>query len=268
MKKYLKKFMARHRRSAWVRKIAHGSRAIWLGYSNLSYDMQDNGESRVLRIMSDFDMNVIFDVGANTGEWSRLAATLAPSARIHAFEILPQTAAKFRDNLAGVGNVRLNVIGLSDRSGEDTLHAVEGQSYIASCVPDFTEGFHKQSVSSITVQTTTTDAYCEEHGIETIDFLKVDVEGYEHKVLKGCEALLQRGGIRVIQFEYGYVNIATRFLLQDFYAMLEARGFALGKIFPDHVEFRPYQYRDEDFLGPNFLAVLKTEQALIEALKN
>ena len=41
----------------------------------------------------------------------------------------------------------------------------------------------------------------------------------------------------------------------------------LGKIFPDHVAFKDYEYRDEDFYGPNYLAVHRSHGALIDALK-
>jgi len=41
----------------------------------------------------------------------------------------------------------------------------------------------------------------------------------------------------------------------------------LGKIFPKTVEFRKYEFKYEDFLGPNFIAVKNTETELINILK-
>jgi hypothetical protein len=40
----------------------------------------------------------------------------------------------------------------------------------------------------------------------------------------------------------------------------------LGKVFPKTVEFRKYEFKYEDFLGPNFIAVKKTETELIKLL--
>jgi Methyltransferase FkbM domain len=96
--------------------------------------------------------------------------------------------------------------------------------------------------------------YCAEHGISTIDCLKIDVEGAEHLVLQGFGDLLTPNRIPVIQFEYGMVNIVTKFLLRDFYQLLEGRGYRVGKLFPRQVRFREYRFRDEDFLGPNYVA--------------
>jgi len=93
------------------------------------------------------------------------------------------------------------------------------------------------------------------------------VEGAERLVLKGFSEALDAGRIDVIQFEYGKVAILTHFLLKDFYELFEDKGYAVGKIFPDHVDFRPYKLEDEDFLGPNYLAVRRERADIIEALE-
>jgi hypothetical protein len=41
---------------------------------------------------------------------------------------------------------------------------------------------------------------------------------------------------------------------------------SLGKIFPKKVEFRKYDFIYEDFIGPNFIAVKKSETKLIDLL--
>jgi hypothetical protein len=84
--------------------------------------------------------------------------------------------------------------------------------------------------------------------------LKLDVEGAEHLVLQGLDEALSERRIRFVQFEYGRVNILTRFLLRDFYTLFATHGYVVGKIFPDHVDIRDYDLNDEDFLGPNYLA--------------
>ena len=70
----------------------------------------------------------------------------------------------------------------------------------------------------------------------------------------------------IAQVEYGGVNLRTRFLLADMYDFFKPRGFAFGKIYPDYVDFREMRTRDEDFRGPNYLAVLEARPDLIEIL--
>jgi hypothetical protein len=108
---------------------------------------------------------------------------------------------------------------------------------------------------TIECDVTTGDDFLSERGIATVDLLKLDLEGGEHLALRGFDRAFRAGGkIRLVQFEYGQVNIITKFLLRDYYEFFRERGYVVGKLYPDFVDFREYRYRDEDFLGPNYVA--------------
>jgi len=111
------------------------------------------------------------------------------------------------------------------------------------------------------------DDYLAKANLSQVHLLKIDVEGGEPKVLAGFSGALVARKIHAIQFEYGLAAIWTKFLLRDFYELLEPLGFSLGKIYPNHVTFGPYSPRAEDFAGPNYLAVQRNEEGLIAALK-
>jgi len=63
-------------------------------------------------------------------------------------------------------------------------------------------------------------AFCESNGIEQIDFLKLDVEGHELKILIGASNMLRSGRVKFIQFEFGSCNIDSRTYLRDFFELL------------------------------------------------
>jgi FkbM family methyltransferase len=110
------------------------------------------------------------------------------------------------------------------------------------------------------------DEFIELHKIDFIDFVKLDVEGAEMDALLGLENAIRKKKIRLIQFEYGYINITTKVLLIDFYNFLSRHGYVLGKLYPKRVEFRKYSLKHEDFIGPNFIAVRDSDQELISML--
>lgn len=108
--------------------------------------------------------------------------------------------------------------------------------------------------------------YAKKHGLKTIDFMKVDTEGAESTVLKGFEPLLDKQQVRLVLFEYNRGALMSRFLLADFYDFFTSKGYVLGKLTPNGVIFRDYDFAHEDFNGPNYVACLKSEKELIEAI--
>jgi hypothetical protein len=62
---------------------------------------------------------------------------------------------------------------------------------------------------TIEIETTTLDSYCQKEGIQTIDFLQIDVQGADLHILEGASQLLQRSVLAVqteVEFSPLYVN--------------------------------------------------------------
>ena len=123
-----------------------------------------------------------------------------------------------------------------------------------------------QSVGTEEIDLVRGDRFVEEQKIQTIDLLKLDIEGAELGALKGLERSFREKKIRVVQFEYGYINITTKNLLIDYYDFFESVGYQVGKLYPRHVDFRAYKFKHEDFIGPNFVAIQKGDQEMKDLL--
>ena len=262
----IKKFMSR--RGALARFINGRAMSWHRAFENLNYDFDTNGELYVLDtiVNSDLDVKTVFDVGANRGVWSAMASEKFSDAQINSFEILEKTYQHLIQRCGNLENVSCYNFGMSSKKETTTVEFSSKSDGLTTLVKDFMEDFQETSVESYEVEVVTGDGFCQERGIGQIDFLKIDVEGYESHVLEGFEQMLSKGAIKVIQFEYGYINIATHFLLKDFYDLLGKYDMVLGKVYPDHVAFKPYEYTDENFFGPNYLAVHKSQEGLIKRL--
>jgi FkbM family methyltransferase len=223
-------------------------------YKNFNYDPETNGEYHLLASVP--QVRIAFDVGANRGEWSIACATRRQGATVHAFELVPNTFATLKKNTANYSAIVANPFGLSDAAGEVEVqvHPDPNVDYLSSMFGG-SQHIHRTEFVTTRGRVETGDDYCARNGIAQIDFLKIDVEGAEGHVLRGFREMLAANRIAVIQFEYGQQNIFSRFMLLDFYEMLSGLGYSVGKLFPRGVHFRPWRPTDEDFLGPNFVAV-------------
>lgn len=220
----------------------------WFG--NASYKPARNGERWLLSSLRTEPIRTVIDVGANVGGWSLMAADLLPEATIYSLEIVPDTAKALRARVGTHQRVKCFNLGLAAHTGTLTLRYHPAASAHAT----FTEYPHSWNAERIECPVMRGDDFLIREGIREVDFLKLDVEGAEHLVLDGLQTQLGEHRIRFVQFEYGRVNILTHFLLRDFYQFFSRYGYVVGKIYPDYVDFRHYDMRDEDFLGPNYLA--------------
>ncbi|MDX2149906.1 MAG: FkbM family methyltransferase [Bryobacteraceae bacterium] len=244
------RFVADHRRSFVVRKFAGLARRYLSWFGNVNYDHRSNGEEFVLATLRRFQPRLIVDAGANVGVWTRLAISHCPGVEIHAFEISPPTYQRLVANVAGHPGIHCVNLGVSDKPGRMSIRYYQDAPELTT-VLDYPHPF---PYTEQTVEVTTGDHYAEQHGIAHIDMLKIDVEGMELEALNGFGRMLERRAIDIIQFEYGRSSIIHKFLLRDFCLFFRERGYLAGKIYPNYVDLREYDFGDEDFFGPNYLA--------------
>ncbi|WP_193193765.1 FkbM family methyltransferase [Nostoc sp. MG11] len=80
---------------------------------------------------------------------------------------------------------------------------------------------------TVEIETTTLDNYCEQQGIEEIDFLQVDVQGADLHILEGASLLLQRSVLAIqteVEFSHLYINQP---LFSDIDTFLRKNSFTL-----------------------------------------
>jgi len=255
------KRIATERRSPQIQALASEYAKFLECYENaFDYDFNSNGERFVLETVAKRQLPCIFDVGANVGDWALLAHQTFPNATIHCFEIMKPIYETLKEQTKSAGNIIANNFGLSDRAGEVELKYYPEFGALTSQMVDYPNPCEYVLTTGPVI---CGDSYMQKHGITHVDFMKVDVEGAEDRVLHGFANAIENRMIDVIQFEYGRVNILTKFLLYDFYALFRKYGYRVGKIYPNYVDFREYSFAHEDFLGPNYLAV---REDLVDAL--
>jgi FkbM family methyltransferase len=216
-------------------------------------DMYSNGEFRWLREVLP-RCKVVFDVGANVGDWTALARNVNPAIQVHCFEPSGPTFQRLQMQSFGEAQISLNQIGLSASAGEIALHVFEEGAGANSLYRR--EGLGTGQTRMEKVRLDTLDAYCQRRAVSQIDLLKLDVEGHELMVLKDAAQMLGEGRIRRIQFEYGGTYIDSRTLLKDVFELLCSYGYRLHKIYPHQLyPVVGYEQRLENLVYQNWVAL-------------
>jgi len=255
--------ISRNRKSLLFNYLNRIVRFLYFALENKNNDHHTNGEFWLMKKLSESGLQIIFDVGANIGIWSIEAHKIFLNSSIYSFEPMPEVFARLQENVAGRGDIHIFNFALAKEKGTLSFNYYPNEILFSSIY-----SHHKGSESkTIQVNTIDGDSFCKENKIQVIDFLKLDVEGSEHLVLEGFKQMLTSQKIKVIQFEYGVLSIQSKFLLQDFYNLFYQYGYTLGKIYPNHIDFTKYDWTLENFIGPNYIAVRNSEEALINSLK-
>ena len=199
---------------------------------------------------------VIFDVGANVGNYAKDLTNVFKNYNIHCFEPAKQTFSRLSENIKD-SNIVLNNFGLSDKETVQTLYYDKEGSGLASLYNRQLDYFGIDFSKAETVSLSTLDVYCEKNHIEKIDFLKMDVEGNELNLLKGAESMLKNKMIGAIQIEFGGCNLDSRTYIRDFWNILHD-DYKMFRIVKDGLyEVMSYQEQLEIFTCSNYFFARK-----------
>jgi len=173
----------------------------WRDYiknNRIVWNQEDAGENAFLNTFM-FNAQTFFDVGV--AEESHIVTELYSKDRgFHLFEPNPKLHSLLGEKYASYKNIYINNVGLGACT-ESIEYFENSTSFInRSNAPSNPNLF--QTTPGEILNVMALDEYCAEHNVQEIDFLKIDVEGFELAVIQGAKNMLA-SGIKCVQFEYG-----------------------------------------------------------------
>lgn len=157
-------------------------------------------------LLARLNVSVFFDIGSAKGHFTRVAASrIAHTPTVYSFEMLPETANVQRRLLAGDAfgsNAIVNDVALTDTHVGGTRVWTARSSLFEELPPPsaYQEAWHRRlkfwlrgdrsrGLNSADILLTSLDFFARSAGVQP-ELLKVDVDGYELKVLKGARSIL------------------------------------------------------------------------------
>lgn len=179
---------------------------------------------------------VIIDCGANDGRDSVELATLFPKATLHAFEPLDYVHADLERNTAGIPNIHRHKLALADEDGEKTffvsLPPFTGSSSLLA--PD---GNAASFGEPVTVRAMTIDSWAARAGVERVDMLWLDMQGFELQAMRAAPRIMDTVGMVYTEVSGDGESYSGACRYPELRAWLEAQGFAVA------MEFLPWAGR-------------------------
>ena len=139
--------------------------------------------------------NTVFDIGANIGLYTNFFRELVgKNGFVHSFEPIPKTFKKLESNTkqySPVKNYRLNMSGVHDKEANSIAFIPDEISGHAS-LANHAETWKTNSVEKVSVTLSALDEYFEKNHLNTVHFIKIDIEGSEVNALEGAKQILQQ----------------------------------------------------------------------------
>jgi FkbM family methyltransferase len=172
-------------------------------------------------------IQTILDIGANTGQFARLVHSLFPAARIYSFEPLPECQAELRRTLGSMPGAVAVPYALGDEEG--TIAFRQSAFSPSSSFLEMTD-VHRtnwpQSVdqSTVMVRVARLDDFVAQESLEDGLLVKMDVQGFEDRVIRGGMSTISRA--RIVLVEVSFIELyAGQPLFDDIYCQLQGLGF-------------------------------------------
>ena len=174
----------------------------------------------------------VIDVGANNGEFAGLAVQAFPMAEIHCFEPQPKVFEELKAFASKIGRERVHcyLLGLGDCRGEleFNLHPDHTTSSSFLSTTEITRSYCpavtrvlKQTVNIEMLDNVLPDSALDRKPV----LLKLDVQGFEDRVLRGAKKTLERIDAAMIEVGFAQLyNGQAKFI--DIVTILDAAGLS------------------------------------------
>jgi FkbM family methyltransferase len=181
-------------------------KSIFLDYINIDEN---------IKFLQKKNHPIIFDLGANRGQSIKRFKKIFPYSKIYSFEPIEELIKELTAIYNNDESIILNNCAVGDINGKLKFnqYARSGISSFNNVTPDtkwINERIGKNEeklIKQFNSEIVTLDDYCFKNNINSINLLKIDVQGYESKVLKGAVNLLKFSNIDIIELEMHHDEI-------------------------------------------------------------
>lgn len=178
--------------------------------------------------LKEFGFKTILDIGANEGQFADKMHALFPKTKIYSFEPIPEAFTQLEKNFKNVPEIEGVNLALGDSTGEITFNVNESSasSSFLHLAETHTKSFDfAVKTNPIQVKVDTLDNVMNQKQIQLPMLIKIDVQGFEDKVIKGGINTLKKADMIICEVSFTELY-KDQLLFDDTYKVFKDLGFS------------------------------------------
>lgn len=178
------------------------------------------------------NVNTVFDIGANVGEFASLIHEVLPTATIYSFEPLEDCYEKLKNRMKNVYNFKAFNLALGDTHGQLTMHR---NKHLPSSSMLPMANLHKQNYphtakyTIMKIRSARLDDVAKKLKLDDNLLIKIDVQGFEDKVITGGEKTIRQATILIIEASFRPLYVGQP-VFEDIYDSLKEHFRYMGSL--------------------------------------
>ena len=195
----------------------------WLYLVGKSSNELFKGEIIFLSKLDSLKIKNCIDVGCNNGEFAK-EILKNQNTNVIAFEPLPECQ-KNLEQINQIYNSRFIYFeyALSDKDGFDNINFGDKKSRLASLEKKINniDYIGRVNKNTLKIELKKLNNFIDNDIFKNIDFIKIDTEGHEFKVLKGGLDFIKKNNVKLIQIEFNWHHLFTNNTIKQFSEILD-----------------------------------------------
>lgn len=184
-------------------------------------------------------VNSIVDGGASIGDTSIKLSKLFPAAQVYAFEPYPPFIQSLKKKTMGSKQIKIEPFALDETEGKRMLSINESEgtnSFLQSeASKNHPYGDLMEKKGGVMVTSKTLDNWSVSNQLDSIDIIKLDLQGNELAALNGATQILEENKVKAILSEVSFISqYKHQPLAPEIMYMLNRHDFDLFNIYQIH----------------------------------
>ena len=178
--------------------------------------------------LKSYQIKTVLDIGANEGQFAHKVLKALPDVELHCFEPLPEAYEKLRQDLVDKKNVRTHPFALGEANTSADIHLnaySASSSFLALGTTHKTNFETALEVQTVQVSIRRLDDIAADLDLKENLFIKIDVQGFEDKVIRGGMNTIRKAKIIMLELTFEELYVGQP-LFDDIYRLMRELGFS------------------------------------------